>query len=34
MAVFLAEPIADFLSVTFTAVLFQHEFRKVLRKLR
>ena len=34
MAVFLAEPIADFLSVTFTAILFQHEFRKVLRKLR
>ena len=33
MAVFLAEPIADFLSVAFTVVLFQHEFRKTLRKI-
>ena len=33
MAVFLAEPIADFLSVSFTVVLFQHEFRKTLRKI-
>ena len=33
MAVFLAEPIADFLSVTFTVILFQHVFRKVLKSL-
>ena len=33
MAVFLAEPIADFISVAFTVVLFQHEFRKTLRKI-
>ena len=33
MAVFLAEPIADFLSVLFTVILFQHEVRKALRKM-
>ena len=33
MAVFLAEPIADFISVAFTVVLFQYEFRKTLRKI-
>lgn len=33
MAVYMAEPIADFLAVTFTSVLFFFEFRKVLREL-
>ena len=33
LAVYLAEPIADFLAVTFTAVLFFFEFRKALREL-
>ena len=33
MAVYMAEPIADFLAVTFTAVLFFFEFRKALREL-
>ncbi len=31
MAVFLAEPVADFLSVAFTAILFSFVFRKMLR---
>ena len=33
MAVYLAEPIADFLAVTFTAVLFTVQFKKILRKI-
>ena len=33
MAVYLAEPIADTIAVTFTAVLFSIQFRKVLRRL-
>ena len=33
LALYLAEPIADFLAVTFTAVLFFFEFRKALREL-
>ena len=33
-AVYLAEPIADFLSVTFTAVLFSFQFKKALAKMR
>ena len=32
-AVYLAEPVADFLAVSFTAVLFSFQFRKALRKL-
>lgn len=34
MAVYLAEPIADTLSVTFTLVLFAYQFRSVLRELK
>lgn len=33
MAVYLAEPIADFLAVSFTIVLFAIQFRKALRKM-
>ena len=33
MAVYLAEPIADFLAVTFTAVLFTVQFKKISRKI-
>ena len=33
MAVYLAEPIADFLAVSFTIVLFTIQFRKALRKM-
>lgn len=32
MAVYLAEPIADFIAVTFTAILFSVQFRKILRQ--
>ena len=32
-AVFLAEPVADLLAVTFTAILFFLQFRKALAKL-
>ena len=32
MAVYMAEPIADLLAVTFTAILFSIQFRKALRK--
>lgn len=34
MAVFLAEPVADTLAVTTTAILFGVQFRKVLREMR
>lgn len=34
MAVYLAEPIADTLSVTFTIILFAYQFRNVLRELK
>ena len=34
MAVYLAEPIADFLAVAFTIVLFTIQFRKALQKMR
>ena len=33
MDVYLAEPVADTLAVTFTAVLFSFQFRKALRSL-
>lgn len=33
MGVYLAEPIADFISVAFTIVLFSFQFRKALRAL-
>jgi len=33
-AVYTAEPIADFLAVSFTAILFTFQFRKVLREMR
>ena len=33
MGVYMAEPIADGLAVTFTAILFFFEFRKALKKL-
>ena len=33
MAVYLSEPIADFLSVLFTVVLFRFQFRKAMRRL-
>ena len=32
-AVYMAEPVADFLAVTFTAVLFSFEFKKALRQI-
>ena len=32
-AVFLAEPIADAIAVTFTAILFSIQFKKALKKL-
>lgn len=34
MAVYLAEPIADFLAVTFTAILFAVQFKKTLKKMK
>lgn len=34
MAVYLAEPVADVIAVTFTAILFSVQFRKALRSLR
>lgn len=34
MAVFAAEPVADFLAVSFTAILFAIQFRKVLRRIQ
>ena len=33
MAVYMSEPIADFLSVAFTIVLFRHQFKKALKRL-
>ncbi len=33
MAVYMAEPIADFLAVTFTSFLFANQFKKVLREI-
>ncbi len=33
LGVYLAEPIADFIAVSFTAILFYFEFRKALKKL-
>ena len=33
MAVYLAEPVADFIAVTFTAILFTFQFRKALRQI-
>ena len=33
MAVFLAEPVADFVAVTTTAILFAWQFRKALKTL-
>ena len=34
MAVYMAEPVADFIAVSFTSVLFYFEFRKALRALK
>ena len=34
MAVFLAEPVADMLAVTTTAVLFGVQFKKVIAQMR
>lgn len=34
MAVYLAEPVADFIAVSFTAVLFTFQFKKALRDIR
>ena len=33
MAVYMAEPIADLLAVTFTAILFAVQFRKTLKNI-
>ncbi len=33
MAVYMAEPVADFLAVTFTAILFAFQFKKALRQI-
>ena len=33
MAVYMAEPVADFFAVTFTAILFSFQFRKALRQI-
>ena len=33
MAVYLAEPVADFIAVAFTAVLFAFQFKKALREI-
>ena len=33
MAVYMAEPVADFLAVTFTAVLFTFQFRKAMSQI-
>ena len=32
-AVYLAEPVADFIAVTFTAILFTFQFKKVLKSI-
>ena len=32
-AVYTAEPVADFLAVTFTALLFRRQFKKALKSL-
>lgn len=34
MAVYMAEPVADFIAVTFTAVFFIFQFKKVLKQIR
>ena len=34
MAVYTAEPVADFLAVTFTVCLFAVQFKKALKKLK
>ena len=33
MAVYLAEPVADFLAVTFTAILFSFQFKKAIASI-
>ena len=33
MGVYLAEPVADFIAVTFTAILFYFQFRKAMNKI-
>ncbi len=33
MAVYMAEPVADFLAVSFTAVLFTFQFKKALQQI-
>lgn len=33
MAVYMAEPVADVIAVTFTAILFFFQFRKALRQI-
>ena len=34
MAVYMAEPVADFIAVTFTAILFSVQFKKALAAIR
>ena len=34
MAVYMAEPIADALAVTFTSILFLIQFKKILKRMR
>ena len=34
MAVYMAEPVADFIAVTFTAILFSVQFKKALASIR
>mgnify|MGYP006994391966 CR=1 FL=1 len=34
MAVYMAEPIADVLAVTFTSILFLIQFKKILKRMR
>ena len=33
MAVYMAEPVADFLAVSFTAILFTFQFKKVIAQM-
>ena len=34
LGVYLAEPICDFLAVTFTAIIFRYHFKKALAKIK
>jgi hypothetical protein len=33
MGVYLAEPVADFIAVTFTSILFYFQFKKAMRSI-